>query len=510
MMKDELQNICDERIFDKKYMIKLSLNKELRNRITIATEWIVDKLIPFKMRCVAIHKELTSENFPICQVCKNNQVTYDKAYMKHFLDVCSSACARKLEHRLESETYRRLSDFDWMYEQRITKCRSFEDIAVLLNCSTIPVVKACKQLKIPEVKHNESNSIVMGKLRDKTWLHQKHVVERVKLRDLADEIGTSLATVQRWLVFHNIIANPSNSYDRDFNKTSLEEDELFEFIRTILPNESIKRSDRRILEGSELDIFIPSKRIAIEYNGIYSHLFRPEESREAIRKGEKYHLNKSKKCEAKDIRLIHIFSDDWMNRKEIWKSILCSVFNVIDFTFYARKLKIKEVEKSDKNLFLRDNHLQGNDNSSIAFGLYEGDELIAIMTFLKSRYNKNFEWELSRFCVRKNTKCVGGFSRLLKHFTKKFEGNVVSYADYSRSNGDVYRKNGFVLLKQNKPSYAYVNLSKHGIQRKHRSNFTKKKIGASTNVTEYDFMESQGYRKIFDCGTLVFVKYSNN
>lgn len=166
---------------------------------------------------------------------------------------------------------------------------------------------------------------------------------------------------------------------------------------------------------------------------------------------------------------------------------------------------IREVDKTTKKIFLNENHLQGNDRSTFAYGLWKDDTLIALMTFCRSRYTKNHTWELSRFCVRGGYSCSGGFSRLLKHFSSMHDGDIISYADFSRSDGMVYEKNGFELIKRNPPSYAYVNLNK-SIQRHHRSNFTKKRLGISGDVTEHDHMISLGYNKIFDCGTLVFLK----
>lgn len=56
----------------------------------------------------------------------------------------------------------------------------------------------------------------------------------------------------------------------------------------------------RKLSKRELDIYIPSKQIAIEYNGTYWH---------SIESGTKtdFHLNKSIECRNNGIRLIHIY-----------------------------------------------------------------------------------------------------------------------------------------------------------------------------------------------------------
>ena len=112
-------------------------------------------------------------------------------------------------------------------------------------------------------------------------------------------------------------------------------------------------------------------------------------------------------------------------------------------------------------------------------------------------------WELSRYAVKRNTNVVGGFSRLLTNFRQNHSGSIISYADRSYSNGDVYYKNGFKLIKTNPPSYKYVNLGK-SIKRMHRANFMKKKLAPGDSRPEWKVMFDAGYKQIFDCGTLSF------
>ena len=71
------------------------------------------------------------------------------------------------------------------------------------------------------------------------------------------------------------------------------------------------------------------------------------------------------------------------------------------------------------SLFLNNNHLQGNVNSSIKLGLYDGEELVSVMTFNKGRVimgGKKDEYELIRFANKIGDSGVGGASKLLKYF----------------------------------------------------------------------------------------------
>src|SRR5690606_14629085 len=95
-------------------------------------------------------------------------------------------------------------------------------------------------------------------------------------------------------------------------------------------------NDRKILNGLELDIVIPEKKIAIEYNGLFHHIWRPNESSFSARKDKNYHLFKTEECERQGYQLIHIFSDDWKNNNELIKSMILNKLGLTPKRIYAR------------------------------------------------------------------------------------------------------------------------------------------------------------------------------
>ena len=93
---------------------------------------------------------------------------------------------------------------------------------------------------------------------------------------------------------------------------SRKENELKEFIKSL--GLKFRENSRKIIPPYEIDIFIPSLNIAVEYNGLYWHSKEVLEKR--LEDYKNYHLNKLEKCEEKGIRLIQIFEDEWINNKE--------------------------------------------------------------------------------------------------------------------------------------------------------------------------------------------------
>lgn len=283
------------------------------------------------------------------------------------------------------------------------------------------------------------------------------------------------------------------------------EDELFNFISSIT-NETVIQRDRVTLNNTELDITIPSMNIAFEYNGLHWH--------SELLKEKHYHLNKTIECEKKNIRLFHIFEDEWIYKRDILESMIRNLLGITKNKIYARECIVKEVSPKEASDFLEKNHLQGKCNSTYKYGLFHNNEIVSIMTFGKSRHfigNCNFEFELLRFCNKLNTNVIGAASKLFKYFIKKHNPNsVVSYADRRWSNGNLYNKIGFIKYNESAPNYYYII----GNRRRYRFNYRKsilvKKYNCPIDVSEHDFCLSQKWYRIYDCGCLCYKWEKNN
>lgn len=285
-----------------------------------------------------------------------------------------------------------------------------------------------------------------------------------------------------------------------FPSTSIFQNEIFQFITEGLNIPCIS-NDRSVIQPQELDIFMPQNNIAIECNGVYWHT-------EGNGKDRKYHLNKYQKCKNKNIQLLQVWESEWCYKQNIIKSIISSKVNKTEKIF-ARKCKISIIDNRHlKHNFLNSNHLQGSDNSQLAYGLFYNNELVAMMTFGHRKITKgNYkDWEMIRFCNKINNTIIGGASKLLSHFIKDNKPEqILTYADLRFSNGSLYDQLGFKLQHFSKPGYWYLI----GDQLKHRSGFMKHRLKTilknfDDNLTEYENMKNNGYDRVWDCGHAVY------
>lgn len=261
--------------------------------------------------------------------------------------------------------------------------------------------------------------------------------------------------------------------------------EIAEFLESL--NLEIERNNRTILNGKELDIFVPDWKIAIEYDGLYWH-----RGTSGI---EKYNM-----YQEKGIRLIRILENEWLCDKEKIKDYLRATFNIFEKRIFARKCIIKDISSADYRSFCQDNHLQGFKNSSIRKGLYYDNELVQVIGVS----SRNGTYELDRECSKRNYNIIGGKAKLLASLDIP---NLVSFCDKSKFSGMSYFKS-FSLEKETKPGYFYISIKGEKYSRlqcqKHKlKNFLKK---FDDNISEEDNMFMNGFYKIYDYGNFKFVR----
>jgi transposase-like protein len=480
--------------------IRIATNAGLKTQIEEQTSFL-DLHYPnikLKQRAFVLLNDLTEEQLPYCRCGCGKRASLnrepDKGFSKYFNEDCHRRAPKISDDALE-----KLSNKEWLFGQRVILKKAIETIGDELGVSHITVDRwlkkhGIKQLKISRIRNLEGYSVI----DDKEKLVNLYD-SGLTCQQIAEPLNVTRGAIARTLKSYGVKLRPSNSYERTVKKVSGEEQELIDFITSIYDGE-IKTSNRSILDGRELDVYLPDNNLAIEYNGLYSHSYKPWEEKDCLIKGPSYHLSKTVDCEKQGIQLIQIFSDEWNFRQDIVKSILMSKLGLNE-RIYARKCSVINVGVDVKNRFLNYNHIQGEDMSSIKLGLEFDSVLVCLMTFNKSRFNRNYEWELVQFCNVKGVNVVGGFSKLLSYFRANYSGSIVSYADRRYSDGGVYFKNGFELIRVNKPGYYYVD--KNYLIRHNKMKFHKKLIGAY-ECTEYEKAREMGFNKIFDCGSLSF------
>jgi hypothetical protein len=347
---------------------------------------------------------------------------------------------------------------------------------------------------VDHISQRHLSDDALSKSSDIVWLKQQHHTNKRSVSNIANEIGYAQSSLCQVFHRHNI---QTRMY---FQSTG--ELELYELIKSIIPNTKIIQGDRSVLGNKELDIYIPSLNLAFEYNGIYWHS-------ELAGKDRTYHLSKTKQCNEQGIRLVHIWDREWILQQHIVTSRINNMLGMSN-VIYARKCNIIIPTKQEVKSFMNEHHIQGNVGYSVAYGLKYGDKLMSIMTLGKSRYTTKYEYELIRFATILNTSVTGGASKLFKHFIKKHNPqSIITYSDKRWNTGKLYTKLNFTFINNANPNYFYFRAS-NTLELFSRQRFQKHKLKNKLEHfnplhSEWENMINNGYNKIWDCGNDVYV-----
>lgn len=337
-------------------------------------------------------------------------------------------------------------------------------------------------------KHIPAGSLML--LDDTEWLLNENKTKTPL--QIANHLGLSSSAIYKKFESLGVdyLRHPS---------VSVPENEILEYVRSILGDIEVEQSNRRICYPKEIDIYIPSRNLAIEYNGIFMH----SESRG---KHKTYHLEKTEQCKKQGIRLIHVFGNEWEEQQPIVKSRISSLLGS-NRSVYARKTCIRNVSVNDERVFLNTNHIQGYVRSDNCLGLYHNDALVAVMSFCKSRFNKEYQFELLRYASLCDVNVVGGASKLFKYFVNNFRpASVISYSDLRWNTGNLYKMLDFQFLHVAPPNYFYTKdyhrlFSRQAFQ-KHK--LPKLLENFDPVLSEWQNMQNHGYDRIWDCGNSVW------
>ena len=494
------------------------------------------KNISIRKRCdlkksIRIYIGIEGIDFVECKICKKRSLNIDKRHLKNwhdltlkeymsmFPDACISSEKKKLIQTKSAtgNTANLGKKFTKDHKNKIARSQigsknsfygrkhSVESKDLILKNMNITILK----------KYGVSNPVFIDGVKDK--IYKKRAFTIGYIRDIIESIdGYKLLSKNYKNIYGKLKIECPNGHKFKMRYNNFQsgqrcpmcskhhskaELEIYKLVRSYFPDTI--SGDRKILNGLELDVYVPSKNIAIEYCGLYWHS-------EQQGKNSKYHLNKLDLCKEQGIDLITIFEDEYINRSEVVISRIKNKLGVSDSErVYARKCVIKEIEPKVKNEFLNKFHLQGADSSSVKLGAFYKDKLVSVMTFSrpsisKGSYNKIDTYELNRFCSDSSYLVIGIASKLFKYFTRNYEFKYCfSFGDKRWSSGNVYKNLGFEKEYDTKPNYWYIIDG----ERKHRYNYRKSELNKKLKIfnpelSEYKNMLENGLDRIWDQGSV--------
>ncbi|MFW6219873.1 MAG: DUF7487 domain-containing protein [bacterium] len=272
------------------------------------------------------------------------------------------------------------------------------------------------------------------------------------------------------------------------SKQSKIQAELINYIEQYYHN-NILKNDREILNGYEIDIFLPEINIGFEFNGNYWH--------SDINHEKNYHYNKKNLAKLKNIDLFFIWEHDYKKNNEIIKSIIKSNVNIYDKIINSRDCDLITLNQRETNEFLDKNHLSGSVLGNYNLGLTHENNIVSMASFNEIGDN---EFEITRFCNVLDINVIDSLKKILNNFIyenkpKKIE--ITLDRDYYKI--DEFLNVGFTLNEITLPDYSYF---KNG-NRLNKNSCTKEiliNMGFDSNKTEYEIMTDRKYYRNYNSG----------
>lgn len=307
---------------------------------------------------------------------------------------------------------------------------------------------------------------------------------------------------------HNVLrgANPCPQCN---HMKSQGEDAVF---RLVSRAATALQRDRSLLRPKELDIYLPEKRLAIEYCGDYWHSHGDPDSE---RRDRGKHYEKYLACRAKGVRLLTIYESEWLTRQRPLRRLIRTALGQARGRVMARKCTLGTPTDAQAREFYERYHPQGGAGSGKHYGLYWRGKLVACMRFSFGANDRgaaavNRVWTLTRYATRVTV--AGGASRLFKAFVQEHNPAAVkSFSDNRYFAGGMYEQLGFRLEGETAPDYQVWSpvlglLPKARYQRRVipdrlRDHGRDDAFDPDTDPrTEAEMTYLMGCRRLYDCG----------
>ncbi len=240
--------------------------------------------------------------------------------------------------------------------------------------------------------------------------------------------------------------------------TNMFEKEIYTFLKT------------HQIKFEEIPSFSLFKAYFLPQHKLYLHLIslqRFQESNLEIH----YFQNLSEQQNALGFRIIHLWEDVWLSKKELVQARILAMIGRFK-RLNARHGFIERIDKPTCDKFLIDNHLQGYVKAKFKYGLFlkpqyaekylsnnsAEKQLVGVATFSGGRLmteearRGQRSFELLRFASLRGYAVMGGMDKLLKAFELEHNpDDIMTYTDRDWSDGRSYEILGFEKIENTEP-----------------------------------------------------------
>ena len=239
------------------------------------------------------------------------------------------------------------------------------------------------------------------------------------------------------------------------------------------------------IDGIKVDLFYPTKKIAIKLRGLFWDLDKTNPKKESMYLKEK------------GIRLINIYDYEWFNYEDNFKEFIKNILKSRNKKLLKNNV-IVQITSEEMVNFLKNNHLFSDTikGCTYCYGIYQDGELIAVSGF--NKLSKKYDYEWKRFGIKYGWMTEKNIAKLfLDNFSLTHKGLLVDYQQMDRFPFSTDENMGFKYVRWNNGSVSVSNDMK----------FTRHTFISEKGLNKVDTMKKYGYHYEYPtAGTITWVK----
>lgn len=323
--------------------------------------------------------------------------------------------------------------------------------------------------KLPEIIAKRMETRMLSNIKNQSEFNKEFILskfitnDRFDAESCAQYFGLTIHAVNYFKIKFGI------EYLNLVSVNNTLESEFYQYIQS-LTDEEIIRHERKLFDYKmELDIYIPTRKIAFEFNGNYWHSQNVGVSKE-------YHFWKTQMCKSRGIRLIHIWEHEWVKSKEKCKNFMSSIFNskISDEDGYPCIVE---------NRYLKTINYNYVNENSVKILFKSNNKIISIVEFIEKDKNN---WEIISFNGN-----LSNLNQILKCFKFRFHPETISVCLDSSKYDDIdFISNGFILDYSIEPTHFWV---------KSGNEYTDNDLITKFGINEADFDKLLNDSKFLKC-----------
>lgn len=273
--------------------------------------------------------------------------------------------------------------------------------------------------------------------------------------------------------------------------------EIFEFVKSL--GFDAVSNDRSLVSPLEVDVLVPTAKLAIEYNGLFWH--SSTNIKDSLR-----HEKKKRRVREAGYDFFTVFEDEWRDKRTIVSSMISHRLGLCTERTDARKTSISELTSREAREFFDSTHLDGSTRASVTFCLRDvSGKVVAAMALRRPFHKSRSErLEIARYSTASGVSVRGGLGKLTKFSLDYAKKNgylgLLTYVDTRIGSGASYAKTGVWKLEseQKTPRFWWTDYTR-------RYDRFKYKADKKRGMTQAQVAEEAGVVQIFGCSNLVFI-----